>query len=427
MLEPGEQMLFRRLGVFVGGFTLRSAEMVCSFGDRTVADISAEVESLLDKSVLGRASAPPREYRFTMLETIREYSIEQLETSGEADTLRRRHADHFLGIAEEADRHLHSIGQATYLAQLDREYDNVRGALGYCQSVTDGGSLALRLVAAVWRFWLIRGYLSEAHQRLFSVLARATQSADVGSHAKVVTAAGFLAFFVGDLEQAVALSEEGVALSRTAGERWYTALGLNMLGTVARSHGQYSAATRRYEEALGIARELGDTWLLAMGLSNLGNIAFVQEQDEGTERMEEGLALFTEAGDPWYVAMMLNFVGRVERRRGHYHRSRTLLEESVNVYQQLGNTWGLALCLDAFACLAEAQVQPERAGRLLGAEAAMREAVDVPIYPTIRPEHERCLTATRETLGKDRFAAAWSAGRAMSLEEAVAYALEPER
>ncbi len=427
MLEPGEQALFQRLGVFVGGFSLHSAEMVCRPGEGNPLDIVAGVESLVEKSVLKRVPGPSNDDRFTMLETIREYSIEQLEASTEAGTLRRRHADHYLGVAEEADRNLYGRAQATYLAQLDREHDNIRDALDFSRTVADGGSLSLRLASAVWRFWLIRGYLGEAHQRLFTVLAQASPSADGGSRAKVVTAAGFVAFFAGDLARAVALSEEGVALCREAGERWHAALSLNMLGTVARSHARYSEATRFYEEALGIARDLGDTWLLAMCLSNLGNIAFVQGKDEGTERMEQGLALFTEAGDPWYVAMMLNFLGRVERRRGHHHRTRILLEESVTVYRRLGNTWGLALCLDAFACLAEAQAQPERAARLLGAEAAMREAVGVPIYPTIKPEHERCVDAARKTLGEDRFSAAWSAGRSMSLDESIAYALEPEQ
>jgi predicted ATPase/class 3 adenylate cyclase len=481
LLDESEQRLFRRLCAFVGGCTLEAAEGVCA--DPVVSSqppvvsedeglpslttaycllptdpVLEGIGSLVDKSLLRQEEGAGGEVRFRMLETIREYGLERLEVSGEADAIRTQHAAFFLALAEQAEQG--SLG----LDRLEREHDNLRAALAWSEAAGQSEA-GLRLGGALWRFWAMRGYEGEGREHLAGLLALPVAQACTAARAKALRGAGHLAYDQGDNGAARGLFEEALAIFRELGDQEGIANSLHVLGYIARDRGENGAARALFEEALAIFRELDDEGNIAWSLYSLGflvqdqgndgaarvlfekalTICRERENKESTDwwtmlhghlllelgdyagarsRYEEGLALRRARGDTYVIGWALLQLGNAAWLQGEPVVTQSHAVEALGLFQAMGHTASILDALESLAEAALAQGRKVRSARLLGAVAALRDALGQPGPGWWHRPRARIAEAAHAALGDERFAAAWAAGRALSLEEAMAFALD---
>lgn len=366
LLDGREQAAFGRLGVFVGGCTLQAAETVCGMDGAPLAAILG----LLDKSLLYQrvwalgADEAEVDARLLMLETIREYALEQLESGGEAEILRRRHAEYFADLAEAAEPELMGARQSLWLDRLEIEHDNLRAALRWAR---DRGQsrLALRLGAALWRFWYTRGHLGEGRQWLGSIMdLNAGAECDGDLRARILHGAGVLAHYQGENAEARLLLERALALCRIQGDMRQVAAVLHDLagvvqnqhdGTV-RSPQDHAQATALFEESLALSRQTGYVAGTALSLYRLGTLAYAQGDDEHARGLcEESLRLFRRLEDKGSMAAALNSLGYLAWRRGDFAMAVLRLEEGLALYREVRNQQGVAWTLSNLARVAEEQ------------------------------------------------------------------------
>ncbi len=297
LLTEDERTLLRRLAVFAGGCTLDAAEAVCPAAGLDEftewdGDVLEGLASLVDKSLL--RSEQGAEPRFSMLETIRAYGLEQLAAVGETEASRRRHAAHYLVVAQRAEPALTGAEQGTWLARLEGEHDNLRAALQWSRDSGES-ALGLRLAGALWRFWYVRGHLSEGRAWLDGLLALTTsdKEPDVAAiRAKALTGAGVLANIQGDYDRATVLCEESLTLYRRLDDTRGAAVALSILGNLAMNQGAYARAVALSEESLALYRTLGDKRGMAVALNNLGVVLLHQGAYERSAALcEESLTL----------------------------------------------------------------------------------------------------------------------------------------
>ncbi len=366
--------------------------------------------------------------RYRLLETVRQYARDRLRENEEAHALLRpRHRNFFLAVAEEAKPNLQGPEQARWLDTLESEHDNLRAALEWCLDEEEGAEAGLRLAGALSQFWWTRGHLSEGRQRCAEVLSHPGAQDWTKARADALNGAGSLARLQGDYASARVLFEEGLALYKELDDKQGMAASLNNLGLVASSQGGTASARSLFEESLAIMRELGDKQSIAGSLGNLGNVAR-EQGDYASARalLEESLALRRELGDKRGIANSLLNLGRLDCQEKNYAASRYCLAECLTLCRVLGDKRIMAYALECFAALARAQEQPDRAAQLYGASDALRAAIGVPLPPNEREEVERALAALRPTLGEEAFNGAWTAGCALTWEQAIEYALEDE-
>jgi predicted ATPase/DNA-binding CsgD family transcriptional regulator len=461
LLDEGERRLFRRLSAFVGGFTLHAVEAVCNAIEDPPADTLDGITSLIDKSLLRQTEHVDGEPRFAMLETIREYALEQLAASGEAKEIQNAHTAYYLALAEEAEPELNSAAQRAWLNRLEAEHPNLQAVL---QRALERGDweTALRLGGALWRFWLSQGHLSEGRRWLEEALAGGG-SASASVLAKALNGAGTLAHYQSDYSRAAELCGESLQLSRRLEDKQGIASALNGLALVARSGGRYAAARGMYEEAREIFRELGDEWGVAHSLHYEGISVWQQgKHAEARPLLEESLTLYRELGDRQGIAGVLHLLrvaqddyataralceeslnicreigdkrgmargliglGEVALGQGDHATARAAYEESVAMFRELGDRWFLAVSLDGLAGVISAEGQPDRATRLLGTAETLFESIGTSLPPHCRPAHERTLDAIRARLDRENLAAAWAEGRSMTPEQAIAALEQP--
>jgi predicted ATPase/class 3 adenylate cyclase len=442
LLTPAERTLFRRLAVFAGGWTLSAAESVAPAAGELEGDILEGLASLVDKSLVRRQDDLESEPRFALLETIRAYGQEQLEASGEAEALRRAHAAYYFQLAEQAEPELTGAEQATWLARLEREHDNLRAALGWTRERGEG-ELGLRLAVAIWRFWYTHGYLSEGRDWLEVLLLLAPDPSPGESpapegnqdqeqreqalralRARGLYGAATLANTQNDVERAEALFEQSLALGRDAGDRSVAASALNALGIMALHRGEVERAMTLFTESLALSREVGDTWAVARALVSLGQSAYLQgSYADAAAFLEECLALMRREGSQSYSAVALLNLGHVARAQRAYAQATQLYREALTLSQGLGDKLRVARALEGLATTAALQAQPERAAQLLGAAAGVRETLGAAVHPIDRPALEKAAADLRAALGVDAFERAQAAGRALPLEAAIQEAL----
>ena len=467
LLSSEEQTLFRRLAVFVGGCTLEAAEGVLKPAEDARASDPLDItESLVDKSLL-RQGEVQGEARFWMLETIREYALERLEESGEANTLRKHHAAYFLAQAEEAEEEMLGTDQGLWLAKLEGDLDNIRAAIAYCLAEGDAPGAA-RISGALRRFWYLHAHMAEGRKWLeASLLCKGPLAAAL--RAKVLHGVGTLAWSQGDYEAARARYAESLDLFRALGDRHGEATILHNLGAVALARGEWATARDLHMKSLLIFRELGHDWSIAQSLANLGLVALnTGDYEEAKRQLEESLALRRALGDKQGIAQSLNNLGTVMRSKAEYNAAGLLHEESRQVFKELGDSWSVALCLGNLGFVAlnsnehgEAQAlfeeglrlasklgakqaiascllglsataaregSAERAATLLGAAEALREEIGSPLPPPERVDYEHVMLLVRETLSAAQIEEVWARGRQLDISQATVYALgEDER
>ncbi len=424
LLNESEKALLSRLSVFSGGWTLETAEQICPgapVADWEVLDLHG---SLADKSLLAIDPAGTT-FRYRLLETVRQYSRDRLLESGGGEQWRDRHLAYYLALAEEAGPKLQGAEQTAWFERLEAEHDNLRTALEWSGHDPGSAEAGLRLVAAVWRFWYVRGHLSEGRERLAQAL-EAGGSDSSTARAKALNGAGGLAWTQGDYAVARRLFEESLAVFRDLGDRWGMAGPLNNMGLVALEQGDYSVARGVFGESLAILRELRDQRGMALALGNLGIVTMEQGDYAGARGLqEESLSICRELGDRRGIAVALNNLGLVAWSQGDYVAARGLDEESLLLFRELGERRGIAYTLEALAALAAAEGTPRRAARLWGAAEQLREEIGSALPPNNLKEREQQVAASRAALADDiAFDAAWEEGRALTLDQAMDLALE---
>jgi predicted ATPase/DNA-binding SARP family transcriptional activator len=369
LLTPEERTLFDRLAVFAGGFSLEAAEAVCAGDGLDQEDILPLLSQLVEKSLVNAGEDVDARARFRLPETLREYARERLEGDPLVGATRERHAFFYTALAEAAYRALSGPDQGAWLDRLEREHDNLRAALRWRLDRGDARG-ALRLGAALGRFWAMRGYLREGRERLAEALALPDDGAPGAppglDRARALYSAGFLAWRQGDAAAARPLLESSVALARHLGDPGTTAYGLFYLGLVPEFQGDYPAARAYFAESRSLFEEAGDRDGLALALFGLGNVAR-QEGDPDTARtlLERSLALFREVGNRRSLALPLGYLGRVALRLGDPAGARARLEEALATWEELGEQWLIASVLDSLAEVARVE------GDQTGAEALL--------------------------------------------------------
>lgn len=446
LLAVEEQRLFRRLAVFVGGFTLEAAEAVCAQppgGELLEIDVLQGLEMLVDHSLVQpwtvNSEGQPdeseayAEARFRWLHVVREYAQEQLEASGEATTLHEAHAGHYLALAERAEPELHGAGQQTeeWLKRVGCEYDNVRAALGWLRDRQEV-ALGLRLAVGIGDYWIAHSHFSEGRRWLEELLTLAPRneavdtqtSATAGVQAQARALLGTLSALLGDDETATVELEAGLTLARALGDRRAVVYALGSLGDLARIRGEAERAAAHYDELATIAREVGGPAAVVQALDGEGLAAYERaEWARATTLLEEALAIHRTRHELDSMGLCLWLLGVVALHQANPSRAFERLREAVSVARALGNQDGLAYVLEGLAWASALVGCRERAARLLGAAAAQREALGQVRWPRFREEVETEVAAARAALGEAAWTAAFTAGQALTLEEAIAETL----
>ena len=395
--------------------------------------------------------------RYRLLETVRQYAREKLIEANEFDAYNRRHRDWFLQCAEQADPHVRNREQLEWCERLERDIENFRAALTWSLEQSDDAGVepALRLAGALWWFWMIRGYWNEA--RTWFERALETQ---VSTPARALPLLGLavMEHYVGNTAKCEGLFEEGIALYRQQGDRRGIAFAASLLGTAVKDRtraralfdearataqelndewlaartdigqgqfalyqGDNSSAAPFFESALVHARIAGDRWFIRNALDFLGAAVFDQGDDDRAAMLfAESLEVSRELGNKNGIAMQLTKLGTVALRRRDSRQARAFFEQALELRREMGNPRGVLECLWGFGKLAALEEQYERAARLLGATAALREMLN---EKDLRA-YEDDVSAARAQSSDAAFEKAWGEGRAMSVEQAIEYALK---
>ncbi|MFN8483159.1 MAG: helix-turn-helix domain-containing protein [Anaerolineae bacterium] len=423
LLTEPEKRLFRRLGVFVGGFTLEAAEAVCHADGSPAIDVGDGVSSLVDKSLVQPRPGAAGELRFAMLETIREYALEQLAAQGETGPAQRAHAQYFLALAETAESELPGPGQAAWLHRLAAEQDNLRAAQSWTLSNGDV-DWALRFVGALWRFWFFRGDLRQGSHFAEEVLAAAGPDGRTATHAKALWAAGWLVDLQGFHDRSVVYAEASAQIFMVLGDRRGAAHSLHLLALNATEQGDLARAYALHQQTLPLFQAIGDERGETFARNGLGLVAAAQG-DYATARghFAQSAAIRRRLGDKSFLAYSLGWLALVSVRLGDLDAARAALEEGVAVRRELGDEGGLAASCEGLAAMAAAEGKAARAARLFGAAERVRERAGNSVPNTEMGEYRHNVAVARSQMAEDEFAAAWAEGRAMSLDEALALAL----
>lgn len=458
LLGNAEQTLFRRLSIFVGGCSLAAAEAVVG---EPGWDALALLNSLSDKNLVLVTGGTDTEPRFSMLETVREYSVEQALAAGEHVALQQRHAEYFLALAQQADAAQRESGPSRWSSRLLADAANLRAALTWL-AASDHLDQALLLAAALVEYWIPWGYVREGRAWLERLLerARTAPSGAVQIPPSAITGAARLAAIQNDFVRATELYKEGAALHHRLGNLRDEAVALNNIGTVAHMQTDYARATEYYERGLALARASHEPFGMAMPLTNLGIIAMQQgdyaraaalldealalwrgmnydqklavtlgnrgalayrqgKYDEAAALQEEALAMKRAMGDRLAMAHSLGDLGRAEVERGNHSRAHDLVDEALAIFQEAGQKDGIAECLEAMARIAQRENDFRRAARLFGGADAFRAELGIVHHPADAQRHEEALRELRAVMSAEEFLAAWKIGQTMPLQHLI--------
>jgi predicted ATPase/predicted Ser/Thr protein kinase len=380
LLTDAEKILFRRLSVFAGGWTLEAAETVCTGDNVSSAMVLQLLAALVDKSlVLVEERENQQRYRFMV--TLLEYAQKQLMQAAEEEALTHRHADFFVAFARKADTRLAGNEQKAWLERLNAEHDNLRTVLKW--TLTHNAEMGLELAGALGWFWYLRGYWDEGQRWLAQMLAAEGARAHMPQRVRALNAAARIANCQGKVASARCFAEHALTLSREMGDRRETAVALNSLAVVFAKQGDFPTTRPLLEESLSIFQELGDSGSAALTLVNAGILAIRQgELTSAKSRFADSLAVSRQIGDKHVTALALLNSGYVAMRTGDYATAQSLTEESLRLANEIDDKALIPAALNSLGDLA----------------ACHRDEV------TARALHTRGLEAARE-LGDNRLIA----------------------
>jgi predicted ATPase/serine/threonine protein kinase len=456
LLTPPEQKLFRRLAVFVGGCTFEAVEAVCNTREDLGVDVLQGVASLVDNSLLVRPVSDDSVPRFFMLETFREYAQEQLRQSGEADETARAHAAYMIVLAEEVPLALNPPEREPWLRTCDAEHDNIRAAVHHLIS-SRNVEWALRLAAALFRFWEQREQVTEGRETLARVLAMPGATEPTPLRARALYGASVLADVQGDLTAAESNSREACEIYRRFGDVKGVATTMTALAWQTQHGGRYAEATALHAETVSLWQELGETTAVdlarfntanaaraqgdvalarrilddllassearhdrravASALNGLGDLAAAQADYENARRYHDrSLGAFRQIDDRWGIAQVLTDVADVDLRTENYTAANRALLEALGLFRDLGHQRGVARQLERLAWCAGCQRRDEAAVRLASAAAAIRQRIGTPNKPSERARIDETLVHARARIDQDTYAVAWQEARTATLD-----------
>jgi predicted ATPase/tRNA A-37 threonylcarbamoyl transferase component Bud32 len=416
LLEPQERALLRALAVFRGGWTLAAAAAVAAGGDSFIA--LDEMTRLAEKSLLLIDRLDGQESRYRMLETVRLYALERLESEGDAAAMRSAHLAWFHGLAATGDRAIWTgTDQALWLDRLSNDHENLLAALAWAAGDATRAEQGLELAAKLYRFWYTRGHYETARTALERALAAPGAAAARGDHAQALFVAGGIAVFQGRFEEARARYTECLAVWREMGESRGVARALVGLALVDAAAGRYEEARAANRESLSIYRQIGDTHSVQIVLHNLGDVALCEGSwPEAHGFFQESLAIARD--DRTLTALTLGRVGLVAVRQGHPDRALAPLAEALRIAGELKAMDSGLEALEAVAELAARSGRDEDAGRLFGCADALRERAGVSKEPGHRETQAGVIERLRATMPAETFETAWARDRALTLEAA---------
>jgi predicted ATPase/DNA-binding CsgD family transcriptional regulator len=470
LLSEPERVLFRRLSTFAGGWTLETSEAVGSGEGVEEGEVLELLSGLVEKSLVVTRGGDYGGVRYRLLEPIRQFAREKLEGSGEAEAAKRAHAEYFLAMAEETEPELFGPRDVEGFNRLETEHDNLRAALSWTLERGEA-ELALRLAGTLGMFWHAHGYLSEGRTWLEAALAK-DERASVAARFKALQALFWLAFdqwdndraeavaqeamelsneaeidsslaasvrimlggpawVGGDYERGKELLEEGLVLSRKSDDKVRIAEALFQLAGTAWGPGDTARGMEIYEEGLAVCREVGYTFRLPPFLIGLGYLLLVEgEYARGAALNEEAVAICREHGYRFTLNYALDNLGWAALLQGNYERARPFYEESLAVSKELGDKMPARDSLEGMACISGARGEALRAGRLFGAVQALSETLWEAEAFQLGPEEvawrEPYRATARSQLGEAAWEEALAQGRAMGMDQAIAYALSTQ-
>ena len=464
LLSENERALHARLAVFAGSFTLEAAQGVCAGDGLDEWEVLDALTSLTRKSMLMFDDRDGRP-RFRLLETVRQYALDRLrDSAGEAGWI-ERHLLWYAALAEQAEPEFNGPAQQAAFDAMEAEHDNFRAALHHA-CLTANGDAGLRLAAALFRFWSVRGHRVEARKSLEGLIAAGPPGQVGAARAKALNALGSIAWDLGDRRTAALAHSEALAIQRQLGNRLGIARSLNNLGNLKLAENDFAAAEILYEESLALDRELGDQmgeattlsnlgitasgrgdtarakaligeslrinralgagWAIGKNLNNLG-VQYELEGDVASARglYEESLAIRRELGDRAGMAASLGNLGAAACEAGDHLIARSFHQESLALKRDIDDRRGIAFSLEGLAAVSAGLREPLRAARLFGAAEQLRVEMGVPMQAHKRPRHDAAVACARRLAGDDAaFDAAWRHGGLMALSRAIAHALE---
>jgi predicted ATPase/class 3 adenylate cyclase len=423
LLSEKERVLFRRLAVFAGSFTLEAAEALCAGGAVDGKDVLDLLSQLVSKSLV-IAGRTHREARYRLLETVRQYSQGKLDQLRETVSTRERHRAYFLRVAETAEPKLRGPEQAASFELLESDHDNLRSALTWAEESGDTDS-TLRLCGVLWWFWYVRGYHREGRKWLEDGLENGRAAPPV-LLARAHGGAGYLAIDQGDYDAALSHLEESLSMHRALGDKAGVAESLHGLGRVAWRRGDFDRAATFYEEALLLRQDLGPTPIVGLVLNSLATLTMARgDLARAASLLRESLAVNREIGNRRGMAVATGNLGTVALRLAQYVEAGPLLKEALALRSELGDKRGIVSELVELGLLRGAQRQAVRAARILGAAEALGDAIGAPLSASeyAVADYDRYVALVNADLGPEAFATAWTDGRAMTLERALEYAI----
>lgn len=426
LLPPGEQALFRRLSVFAGGATLEAIEAVAAC-DELGINVFDGLDRLVDHSLL-RQQESSGEPRFLMLETIREYGLVQLKTSGEAEDVLERHAAFFLALVEEAEPKLEGgVGRAAWLALLETEHDNIRAAMRW--SLDNAPEHSLRFGAALGGFWTYAGHLREGQFWLEQVLAgvpKPTSPELSRTRCTALLNASYVLWTLGDYAKAQAAAEEALFLARQRNAPELMAKAMRSIAGAAAELGDYKRALELGEQALKIYQSLGDKRGTALLLNDIGVGEFLSHGDLARSATYLSMALeqVKDLGDPLLIGHILINIGELARDyEGDFVRAASSYREAFRLLRESDYRSVLTHALAAVAVLGAMTGRYNAAARILGAKDVLSEEIGAHIPGSEQTRVKDAGAALRAGLGTECFDGAREAGRSLSLDGAVLEAI----
>jgi predicted ATPase/DNA-binding CsgD family transcriptional regulator len=423
LLSEKERILFRRLAVFVGGFTLDAAEAICASDDLALSEILDELSRLVSKSLVVADILGQRQARYHYLEMIRQYALDLLRESGEENILRDRHCDWFLVLAEEARAQWRGPRQKEVFDQLETEHDDLRAALEWSKQESSSMERGLRFGSALWRFWEIHGHLQEGLQHLTDVLALPNAQVPSLARAKALYGAGYLAMMQGT-EKSFASSEtlmnESMTIAQELDQPQLIAYGIYGLGILALYRGDNERAVKQLQESLALFRQLGDRVGTYISLYNLAEAATTGGDYKQAQTLhEESLALKREQGDEWSIANSLMSLAMLARLQSNDQKAIEHIREGLALFEKIGDRTNIAFCLLEFSIIAAVQGYSQLAVQIYASANRFLEDLGYPRDHAYRAESERQMTTVRARMSEATFNAAWERGRALKLDQAI--------
>jgi non-specific serine/threonine protein kinase len=462
LTEP-EQVLFRRLAAFAGGWTLAAAEEVAAFG---VLDSWAVVDllfQLVSKSVVERDEVGEEATglaRYRMLETIRDYARERLIASGDGEEVAARHRQFFRALMDAAAPHLTGPKQGEWLVRLDVEQDNLRRAIEGFMAAPDGIAPALIMARGLGRYWMTRGHFSEGLAVSSALLVTSRGFRETALRRSVLSWKAIFHSMRGELRQAAEAAEEYLVGCEAEGDERGMGMALNQLGAIDESHADLESARKRYEASLAIRRRIDDRAGIAQSLNNLGVVemrlgesakaityyeeslairkergdrlgmaqsmhnmgtvyTWLRQFDRAVECYRVSLEIRREVGDPHGIAGTLSNLGAAAVWSDQREEAREFLREALPMWHELGLTYGMAETVEMVGILLEMDGRLNEAVKLFGFAAGLRERDNIPHSNFEQEYFEGVIDRLRPRLEAETFEAAWGAGRTMTTDEVV--------